>query len=142
MPSIYNSYRVIPASQPCLLTSLTTEQNATFKSMIRFFLSCMSTLSLLVSGFFLWRTHTIPDKLPHSIATWIAAFFGLFQDPFTGMVLFSLTLLVVLGSWFITEILLSLVYSIIASVLAFLCLLGLLSVHFPPLYQHIQAWIK
>lgn len=110
--------------------------------MIRFFLSCISTLSLLVSGFLLWRTHLIPDKLPHGLGTLIAAFFGLFQDPFTGMVLYSLTLIVVLGSWFITEILLSLVYSILATILAFLCLLGLLSVQFPPLYQHIQAWVK
>lgn len=110
--------------------------------MLRFLLSCLSTLSLLASGFLLWRSDFFPEKLPHSIGTWIAAFFSLFHEPFAAMFIYGLTLVVVLGSWFITEIVLSLLYAIVAAGLSFLCLLGFLSVHYPPLYQYLQALAK
>ena len=110
--------------------------------MLRFFISCISTLSLLASGFLLWRSDFFPEKLPHGLGTWIAAFFSLFHDPFMAMSLYGLTLLVVLGSWFITEIVLSLLYSAIAAGLSFMCLLGFLSIHYPPVYQYIQALAK
>jgi hypothetical protein len=110
--------------------------------MLRFLISCISSLSLLASGFLLWRSDFFPEKLPSGVGTWIAAFFSVFHEPFTAMFLYGLTLLVVLGSWFITEIVLSLVYSIVAAGLSFLCLLGFLSVHYPPIYQYFQALAK
>jgi hypothetical protein len=110
--------------------------------MLRFLISCISTVSLLASGLLLWQSDFFPEKLPHGLGTWIAVFFSLFHEPFMAMTLYGLTLLVVLGSWFITEIVLSLVYSVAAAVLSFLCLLGFLSVHYPPIYQYIQALAK
>lgn len=110
--------------------------------MLKFLISCISTLSLLASGLLLWRSDFFPEKLPSGLGTWIAAFFGLFHDPFAAMFLYGLTLVVAVGSWFITEIVLSLVWSIVAAGLSFVCLLGLLSVHYPPLYQYIQALAK
>lgn len=110
--------------------------------MLKFLLSSVSTVSVLASGLLLWRSDFFPEKLPGGLGTWVAGFFGLFHDPFTGMVLYGLTLLVVMGSWFISEILLSFVYSVAAAALSFLCLLGFLSVHYPPLYQYIQALAK
>lgn len=110
--------------------------------MLKFVLSGVSTASALASGLLLWRSDFFPEKLPAGLGTWIADFFGLFHDPFAGMVLYGLTLVVVMGSWFISEILLSFVYSIAAAALSFLCLLGFLSVHYPPLYQYIQALAK
>ena len=110
--------------------------------MLKFLISCVSTVSVLASGLLLWRSDFFPEKLPAGLGTWVAAFFGLFHDPFTAMFLYGLTLIVVMGSWFITEIVLSLLYSIVAAGLSFLCLLGFLSVHYPPLYQYIQALAK
>ena len=110
--------------------------------MLRFLISCISTLSLLASGLLLWQSDFFPEKLPHGLGTWIAAFFSLFHEPFMAMFLYGLTLLVVVGSWFITEIVLSLLYSTVAAGLSFLCLLGFLSVHYPPIYQYIQALAK
>ena len=110
--------------------------------MLKFLISCVSTVSVLASGLLLWRSDFFPEKLPAGLGTRIAAFFGLFHDPFTAMFLYGLTLIVVMGSWFITEIVLSLLYSIVAAGLSFLCLLGFLSVHYPPLYQYIQALAK
>ena len=110
--------------------------------MLKFLLSCVSTVSVLASGLLLWRSDFFPEKLPGGLGAWLASFFGLFHDPFASMCLYGLTLAVVMGSWFITEIVLSLVYSILAAALSFLCLLGFLTVHYPPLYQYIQALAK
>lgn len=110
--------------------------------MLKFLLSCISTVSVLASGLLLWRTDFFPEKLPAGLGAWLAAFFGLFHDPFAAMFLYGLTLVVVVGSWFITEIVLSLAYSLVAAALSFLCLLGFLTVHYPPLYQYIQALAK
>jgi hypothetical protein len=113
-----------------------------FSGVLKFLLSCVSTVSILASGLLLWRTDFFPEKLPAGLGAWLAAFFGLYHDPMAALFLYGLTLVVVAGSWFITEILLSLIYSIVAAVLAFLCLLGFLTVHYPPLYQYIQALAK
>ena len=110
--------------------------------MLRFLISCISSLSLLASGVLLWSSDFFPEKLPGGFGTWIAAFFSMFHEPFMAMFLYGLTLLVVLGSWFITEIVLSLVYSLVAAALSFLCLMGFLSVHYPPIYQYFQAMSK
>jgi hypothetical protein len=107
--------------------------------MIRFVVSSVSSLSLLACALLLWQSDFFPEQLPGSWGKWALAFFGLFHDPFVAMTLYGLTLLVVLGSWFITEIVLSLAYSIVAGGLSFLCLLGFLSVHYPPLLQYFQA---
>lgn len=110
--------------------------------MLRFLISCVSTLSLLASGLFLWRSDFFPENLPVGLGGWLAAFFGFFHEPMMAMFLFGLTLVVVVGSWFITEIVLSLAYSIVAAGLSFLCLLGFLSVHYPGIHRYIQALIE
>ncbi|MEO7425526.1 MAG: hypothetical protein ABI036_10090 [Fibrobacteria bacterium] len=110
--------------------------------MLRFLISCVSTLSLLASGFLLWQSDFFPEKLPHGLGTWMATYFSLFHDPMMAMFLYGMTLVVVLGSWFITEIVLSLLYSLAAAALSFLVLMGFLSVHYPPLYQYLQALTK
>ncbi|MDQ3001947.1 MAG: hypothetical protein M3Y08_11895 [Fibrobacterota bacterium] len=110
--------------------------------MLRFLISCISTISLLASGLLLWQSDFFPEKLPQGMGTWIAAFFSLFRDPFMAMFLYGLTLLMVVGSWFITEIVLSLLYSIVVAGLSILVLLGFLSVHYPPIYQYLQTLVK
>lgn len=110
--------------------------------MIRFFVSCLSTLSLMASGLLLWRSDFFPEQLPSSPGKWALAFFDLFHNPFMAMTLYGLTLVVVLGSWFITEIVLSLAYSLLAGGLALLCLLGFLSVHYPPIQHYFQAFSR
>jgi hypothetical protein len=107
--------------------------------MLRLLINSLTTLSLLASGLLLWQSDFFPEKMPHGVGGWIAALFGLFHEPYTAMFLYGLTLLVVIGSWFITEILLSLVYSLVAAGLSWICLLGFLSVHYPPIYRYIQA---
>lgn len=110
--------------------------------MLRFLISCISTLSLLASGLLLWQSDFFPEKLPDGLGAWLASFFGLFHDPMMAMFLYGMTLVVVAGSWFITEIVLSLLYSLVAAGLSLLCLLGFLSVHYPPLFLYIQALAK
>lgn len=110
--------------------------------MLRFLISCISTISVLASGLLLWQSDFFPEKLPPSLGSWMASFFSLFRDPYVAMILYALTLLVVLGSYFITEIVLSLAYSIVAAGLAVLVLIGFLSVHFPPIYLWMQTLSK
>ncbi len=110
--------------------------------MLRLFLNSLSSLALLASGLLLWQSDFFPEKLPHAIGAWLAGLFGLFHEPYTAMILYGLTLLIVIGSWFITEILLSLLYSIVAAGMAWICLLGFLSVHYPPIYHYIQTLAK
>jgi hypothetical protein len=109
-----------------------------FPVMIKFVLSSVSTLSLLASALLLWQSDFFPEQLPRSVATWVLAFFSLFHEPFTALTIYGLTLMVVMGSWFITELLLSFIYSIAAAALSFLCLVGYLSVH----YQPLQHWLQ
>lgn len=107
--------------------------------MFRLMISSVSTLSMLASALLLWQSDFFPEKLPNSLALWALAFFSLFQDPFVAMTLYGFTAIVVLGSWFITELLLGFLYSLVAGFLAFLCLVGFLSVHYPPIQQYFQA---
>ena len=107
--------------------------------MIRFVISSVSTLSLLACALLLWQSDFFPEKLPTNLGAWVLAFFGLFHEPFTAMTLYGLTLVIVVASWCITEILLSLIYSIAAGILAFLCLLGFLSVHYPPIQNYLHS---
>lgn len=110
-----------------------------FTAMFRLILSSISTLSLLASGLLLWQSDFFPEKLPNSLALWALAFFSLFQDPFVAMTLYAFTLFVVMGSWFITDLLLGFLYACLAGVLAFLCLVGFLSVHYPPIQHYFQT---
>jgi len=110
--------------------------------MLRFLISCVSTLSLVASCLFLWRSDFFPENLPAGPGGWLAAFFGFFHEPMLAMFLLGLTLVVVVGSWFITEIVLSLIYSIVAAGLSFLCLLGFLSVHYPGIHGYIRTLIE
>jgi ABC-type polysaccharide/polyol phosphate export permease len=107
--------------------------------MFRLLFSGFSTLSMLASALLLWQSDFFPEKLPNSLALWALAFFSLFQDPFVAMTLYGFTACVVLGSWFITELLLGFLYAILAALLAFGCLIGFLSVHYPPIQQYFQA---
>lgn len=110
--------------------------------MFRLILSSISTLSMLASGLLLWQSDFFPEKLPDSLAYWALAFFSLFQDPFVAMTLYIFTGFVVMGSWFITDLLLGFLYSILAGGLAFLCLVGFVSVHYPPIQQYFQALVR
>ncbi|HLP43412.1 MAG TPA: hypothetical protein VK465_18055 [Fibrobacteria bacterium] len=110
--------------------------------MFRLILSSVSTLSLLASGLLLWQSDFFPEKLPNSLALWALAFFSLFQDPFMALTLLAFTCIVVMGSWFITDLLLGFLYSVLAGGLAALCLVGFLSVHFPPIQGYFQALIR
>lgn len=107
--------------------------------MFRLLLSGISTLSMLASALLLWQSDFFPEKLPDSLALWALAFFSLFQDPFVAMTLYAFTACVVLGSWFITELLLGFLYAAFAALLAFACLIGFLSVHYPPIQQYFQT---
>lgn len=110
--------------------------------MIKFALSGVSTLSLLASALLLWQSDFFPEQLPRSLAGWVLAFFSLFHEPFTAMTLYGLTVLVIAASWCVTELLLSLIFSIVSAALAFLCLLGFLSVHYEPLQHYMQTLAK
>ena len=107
--------------------------------MLRFFISCLSTLALLAGGLLLWQSDFFPEKLPHGIGAWITGIFGLFHDPFAATFLYGLTSLIVLGSWFVTEFVVGLVYAVIAAMLVWTCLLGFLALHYPPVQHFIQA---
>ncbi len=107
--------------------------------MLRFLISCLSTLALLASGLLLWQSDFFPEKLPHNIGAWMTGFFGLFHEPFAAMSLFGLTALMVIGSWFINEFILSLVFSIVAAMLTWACLIGFLALHYPPIQHFIQS---
>ncbi len=110
--------------------------------MFRFLASALSSLSLIASGVFIWFSGIIPQRLPDSAAGWISTWFNLFHDPIFGFFIFLLVTAVVLGSWFITEIVLGLAYSILAGCLAFVCFLGFLSLHYPGLEETLVRLVK
>jgi len=87
----------------------------------------------------LWMSDFFPEKLPGGLAGWVEAFLKLFHEPFTAMAIYGLTLVIILASWLITEILFSLIFAILATGLSFMCLLGFLSVHFASLKDWLQA---
>ncbi len=101
--------------------------------MFRFLASALSSLSLLASGVLIWASDIFPQKLPGTAAGWVSTWFDLFQNPIFAFFIFVLALTVVMGSWFITEIVLGLAYSLVAATLAFVCFLGFLSLHYPAL---------
>ncbi len=110
--------------------------------MFRLIISSISTLSMLASALLLWQSDFFPEKLPNSLAMWALAFFSLFQDPFVAMTLYGFTVVIVMGSWFITDLLLGFAYSVVAGGLAFICLLGFLSVHYPPIQHYFQTFAR
>lgn len=101
--------------------------------MIRWLLTGISTVSLAVNGLLLWQADGFPRDLPPNGIRWMEAYLSLFADPFMASVLFGITALLTLASFCITEILLGLVFITVSACLSFICLLGQVSVHYPPL---------
>ena len=110
--------------------------------MIKLILSILSTLSLLASGFLIWQSNVVRDNLPKTWEGLVSAYFGAFHDPVVSLVIYALTSIVVLGSWFITELILGWIFSLFAGLLALMCFLGFLSIHYPPIQNFLQALSK
>ncbi len=110
--------------------------------MIKLILSILSSLSLAASGFLIWQSNVVRDNLPKHWEGMVSAYFGAFHDPVVSLVIYGLTIIIVLGSWFITELILGWIYAILAGLLALFCFLGFLSVHYPPIQNFFQTAIK
>jgi hypothetical protein len=100
---------------------------------IRWLLTGVSTVSLAVNGLLLWQADGFPHDLPRNGVRWVEAYLNLFTDPFSAYLIFGLTLALTLSSFCITELLLGLVFVTLSAFLALLCLIGQVSIHYPPL---------
>ncbi len=95
--------------------------------------SGIATVSLAVNGLLYWQSDAFPKDLPSSGEAWIEAYLHLFHDPFSSGCILVLTLGFTLAAMCITELLLGLVFTILAAAATVFCLVGQLSVHYPPL---------
>jgi hypothetical protein len=110
--------------------------------LIKFLLRSISVLSMLGGGFLLWQSDIFPEQLPTGLGKWMSVFSGLFHDPIAAPVLFILILFIVIGSWITNELAVGAFYSMTATILAVLCLLGFLSAYYPPAHHYFQTLAK
>jgi hypothetical protein len=110
--------------------------------MIKLFASGITFLSLCGSGLLLLQSDFFPEKLPSHPADMALAFFYLFSDPLSAMALLGFALLFAAASFCVTELLLSLVFSITSMAAALLCLLGFIGTTYPPLAHYIEAVLR
>jgi hypothetical protein len=95
--------------------------------------SGITTVSLAVNGLLYWQSDSFPKDLPVSGEGWIQAYLYLFHDPFSSGCFLLLTATLAVATMCITELLLGLVFAIVATIATLFCLVGQLSAHYPPL---------
>lgn len=108
--------------------------------MLRLAAGSLSALSMGLSLFLLWRNEALHAAWPQGLSGWFAAYLHLFREPRTAFFVLFLVFAVVMGSWFITELLLGWLYSLLAAALSGLCLIGILAARFPHFADRLLSW--
>jgi hypothetical protein len=101
--------------------------------LIRWLFSGIATVSLAVNGLLYWQSDAFPKNLPTGNAGWVEAYLHLFSDPFAAGCILLFTVALTVATMCITELLLGLIFSIVAAAATLFCLVGQLATHYPPL---------
>lgn len=101
--------------------------------MIRWLFSGIATVSLAFNGLLYWQSDSFPKDLPNGSAGWVEAYLHLFSDPFAAGCILVFTVALTIATMCITELLLGLIFSIVAAGATLFCLVGQLATHYPPL---------
>lgn len=110
--------------------------------MIKLLASGITFLSLAGSGLLLIQSDFFPEKLPSHPADMALAFFYLCSDPLSAMALLGFSILFAAAAFCITELLLSLVFSLAAMAASLLCLVGFVGTAYPPLAHSVEAFLR
>jgi hypothetical protein len=105
--------------------------------MIKLGCGILAVVCLLAALIVLWVSPVFPESLPRHLADWAVAWFKLFRNPAAATILLSSSLLLLAGAMCIADILLGILFSFLAALLAFLCLLGALGSQFDPVAKSL-----
>ncbi len=99
--------------------------------MLKLGCGAVALLSLLASAFLLWAMAGAAEVVFSGPGGWVAAWLEAFRNPGTAVVLLGVCALFAFAAASVTELLLSLLFSILAALTGLLCLLGALAVKYP-----------
>jgi hypothetical protein len=110
--------------------------------MIKLAAGLLTALFLLAATLFLVMTPGFPEDLPSTASGWIAAWFLLFREPLSAGVILSFSILLAVVAASVTELLLSLVFSLVSALLALFCFLGALGARHPGVAETITQFFR
>ncbi len=106
--------------------------------MLKLGCGALALFSLLASALLLWTIAGAAEVLFSGPGGWIAAWLEAFRNPGTAVLLVGLSALFAFAAASVTEILLSLLFSLLAALAGLLCLLGTLAVKYP----EVREWAE
>jgi hypothetical protein len=106
--------------------------------MLKLGCGAVSLLSLLAAGFLLWQAPDLSGTLPEGLGQWLEAWIDLFREPASAAMLFLLCVAIAVLAASVTELLLGLVFAILAAATSLLCLVGVLAAQYPS----FAAWLE
>lgn len=110
--------------------------------MIKLAAGLFTALCLLAAFIFLAFSPTFPEHLPSDAAGWAAALIALFHRPVAAGIVLSLSALLAATAASVSELLLGLVFSLLAALLALVCLLGVLGARYPGFAESLLNFLK
>jgi hypothetical protein len=110
--------------------------------MIKLGCGAVSMLSLIAAALLLWISPGIPESLPVGVDGWMAAWIDLFRNPVAAVALFALCAAFAFAAASVTEILLSLLFSLMTAAFSVLCLLGVLGARNPAVVDTVEGLMK
>ena len=106
--------------------------------MIKLASGIVAVVSLAAALIILWLSPTFPEALSHHLTDWAAMWFALFRNPAAAAILLTLATLFLIAAMCLSDILVGLLFSFLAALFAFLCLLGALGSQFPAVAQSLE----
>jgi hypothetical protein len=99
--------------------------------MLKLACGLVALLSLLAAAALLWAAPGIGGDMPHGLAGWAAAGFAAFKVPATAILLLVFCAALVAAAMSVTELLLGIAFSVLAALVSFACLFGVLGSRYP-----------
>jgi hypothetical membrane protein len=110
--------------------------------MIKLACGILGVVCLLAAAVVLWLSPVFPENLPPHLADWAVVWFKLFKNPGAAAMLLSVSLLLFASAMCIADILLGILFSLVAALFAVLCLLGALGSQFAPVAKSLEQLFR
>ena len=110
--------------------------------MIKLACGILAVACLVATAIVLWVSPAFPETLPRHLADWAVAWFKLFKNPAAAAMLLSICLLMITAAFCIADILLGILFSLLAALFSVLCLLGALGSQFPSLAKSLEQLFR
>ncbi|HEX2612737.1 MAG TPA: hypothetical protein VHO02_03990, partial [Fibrobacteria bacterium] len=111
-------------------------------SMLKLGCGLIALLALLAAAMLLWITPGFAAALPSGLAGWTGAWFAAFRNPGLSIWLFAFCTLLAVAAACVTELLLGILFSVLAALVSLFCLMGVLGARFPGVAEWVEKLLR